>query len=188
MWSTTGRPHVRSEGDDEVVPVFLLGPLIEATFDALNDLPELAVIKGPDEDDAGMCALRLGPFSGQRREVAAVAGDKHTVLARGKFEYRGIVEPFQRGLFSEGEHVVSGGAQTIGDPTRGEVGVEQQPHEERLRVRGEVHEGVELQPVIDGPPVLGNRASDLLGISIAVSERETHLAFVELGLLDQPRN
>jgi hypothetical protein len=119
VWSTTGRRHVQSEADDEVAPVFLLGPLIEATLDALDDLPELAVIKHPNKDDAGMGALRLGPFSGQRREVAAVARDHYTVLARGKFEYRGIVEPFEGGLFSESEHVVSGGAQPAGDP-RGE--------------------------------------------------------------------
>jgi hypothetical protein len=49
------------------------------------------VIKGPDEDDAGMRPLCLCPFSGQWREVTAVAGDEQAFLARGKFEYGGIV-------------------------------------------------------------------------------------------------
>jgi hypothetical protein len=82
---------IDSECNDKIPPVFLSGSLVEMAFDACHNLPELTVIKSPDEDDAGMWALRLSPFTRKRREVAAVAGDEHTVLPRGKFEYRRIV-------------------------------------------------------------------------------------------------
>lgn len=84
-------PQSNSERYNYLAPVFLSGPFLEVAFDGPDDLPELAVIKRPDEDDASMCALRLGPFPRKRREVAAVAGDEHTVPASGEFEYGRIV-------------------------------------------------------------------------------------------------
>jgi hypothetical protein len=101
---------VVSERNDEAAPVFLAGSLLEVVFYSFGDLPELTVIKAPDEDEPGMPAVRLGPFPDKWGEVATVAGDEHTVLVGGEFEYGRIIEPFEGGVFGECEHIVSGRA------------------------------------------------------------------------------
>ena len=75
-----------------------------------------------------MGALPLGPFPGKWGEVATVAGDEDAVLAGGEFEHGRIVESFEREVFGECEHVMSGRPQGTRDAAGGEVGVEQQSH------------------------------------------------------------
>jgi hypothetical protein len=106
----------------------LLGPLAEQSLDAGDDLAELAVIECPDQDHPSVRALRLGPLPRQRREVAAVACGKDSLLLGRQLEHQRIVESLERSVLGEREHVVAGSSERPADPPWRQVRVQQQPH------------------------------------------------------------
>jgi hypothetical protein len=68
-----GDPHHRrlvgSERESEVDPLIGIEPIAKQLCDAVGDGGELVMVEGPDQNAAGVVAVRFGPFSQQRGEV-----------------------------------------------------------------------------------------------------------------------
>lgn len=121
------RRVVASERNGDIAPLLLSRALPQLTFDAREDLGELAVVECPDEDDASVWASGFGPLARERREVPAVARDEHALFRCGQLEHLRVGKSLEGGVFGQREHVMAVLAQLRGDGARGEIRVEQQP-------------------------------------------------------------
>lgn len=153
----------------------------ELTFDASGYLCELAVVERPNEYQTGMRSLGFGPLPRERCEVATVTGYEDALLGRGQLERLGIRQALVGGVLGEREHVVLALAQSRRDATRREIRVEQQA-QTRLRRSRELDERIQLVPLLGGTTILRDRLGYLIGIALAIGQREAHLALGQLRL------
>ena len=103
-----------------------VGPVVEQPGDAADDRSELVVGERPDQDAAGVMAVRLGPLSKQRREVAGVACHEDPSLLGGELEDLRVIQRAERRVGREAEHVVAALGEWSADALGRQVRIEQE--------------------------------------------------------------
>jgi len=95
MRSPPERDVARLQRHAEVMPCGCAWPFVEQARNAADDLAELGVRHGPDEDAAVVVAVAFGPLPQQRDEVARVSADEDPSLPGSERENLRIGEPAQ---------------------------------------------------------------------------------------------
>lgn len=158
----------------------------ELPFDASGYLGELAVVERPYEHQACVRSLGFGPLARKRREVTTVAGYENTLLGCCQLEHLRIWHALVGGVPGWREHVVLALAKPRGDATRREVRVEQQAQTAWLCSSRELDERIQLVPLLGYAAVLLDCLSHLIGVALAISQCDAHLALGQLCLCQKP--
>jgi hypothetical protein len=112
----------------EVLPRRLVCPGCHAPVDGPQDGAELAVVDANDDDQSSVRSDGLGPAASDIGEVRDIEGHHDSVLARSHFQQGLVSGAVELTLLIGGADVVVASAQSLGDATPGNVGVEEKAH------------------------------------------------------------